>query len=138
MYKTNGKRHYVRIHGQNLAWEQTLPQNAAIDGNGGPIKLSGINGAIEVIARTDGAVTLADTKTLTITLRHSDDGDTWSDLATLVSLTASGGSGAVKADIELGRFVPPSTVKRFCKAVIATTDATVTGSVDVIPTYLAR
>ncbi|KAA1057160.1 Bbp16 family capsid cement protein [Azospirillum argentinense] len=138
MYKVNGLPHFVDIHGQNFARAQTLPQNASADGNGGGIELSGINGAVEAVARVNTAVTIADTKALTIKLQHSADGSAWSDLGTVYTLTASGGNGALAAGTELGRFALPSTVRRFVKAVITTTDAAAAGKVDVIPAYLPR
>ncbi|MFC5355659.1 Bbp16 family capsid cement protein [Azospirillum himalayense] len=138
MYKVNGLPHFVDIHGQNFAKAQTLPQNTSADGNGGAIELSGINGAVEAVARINTAVTIADTKALTIKLQHSADGSSWTDLGTIYSLTAAGGNGALAAGVELGRFALPSTVRRYVKAVITTTDAAATGKVDVIPAYLPR
>ncbi|AWJ91417.1 hypothetical protein Sp245p_16355 (plasmid) [Azospirillum baldaniorum] len=138
MYKVNGLRHYVDIHGQNFAKAQTLPQNTSADGNGGGVELSGINGAVEAVARVNTAVTIANAATLTIKLQHSADGTSWSDLGTVYTLAASGGNGALAADTELGRFALPSTVRKFVKAVITTTDAAASGKVDVIPVYLPR
>lgn len=138
MYKVDGLTNYQRIHGQGLANAQPLPQNASADGNEGPLKLSGTLGAVEVVVRANTALTIADTKTLTVKLQHRDGADAFADLATVVSLTASGGSGAIAADAELGRFALPSTVKTDVKAVIITTDAAAAGTLDVIPTYLPR
>ncbi|NUB27733.1 hypothetical protein [Azospirillum brasilense] len=138
MYKVNGLRHYVDIHGQNFAKAQTLPQNTSADGNGGGVELSGINGAVEAVARVNTAVTIADTKALTIKLQHSTDGSSWVDLGTVYTLTAASGNGSLAADTELGRFALPSTVRKFVKAVITTTDAAAAGKVDVIPVYLPR
>lgn len=138
MYKVNGLKHYVDINGQNFAKAQALPQNTSADGSGGGIELSGINGAIEALARVNTAVTIADTKALTIKLQHSADGSSWTDLGTIYSLTAAGGNGSLAADTELGRFALPSTVRRYVKAVITTTDAAAAGKVDVIPVYLPR
>jgi len=137
MYKVNGLTNYQRIHGQGLATAQTLPQNASVDGNEGPLKLSGILGAVEVVVRANTALTIADTKTLSVKVQHRDGADSYTDLGT-VSFTASGGSGAMAADTELGRFALPSTVKADVKVVISTTDAAAAGKIDVIPTYLPR
>lgn len=138
MYKVNGLTNYQRIHGQGLVNAQTLPQNASADGNEGPLKLSGTMGAVEVVVRASTALTIADTKTLTVKLQHRDGADAFADLGTVVSLTATGGSGAIAADTELGRFALPSTVKADVKAVITTTDAAAAGKIDVIPIYLPR
>lgn len=139
MYKVNGLKHYADIHGQNLAKAQALPVNTSADGNGGAVMLGGINGAVEILARVNTAVTIADTKALTITVQHSDsEASGFTTLGTVYTLTAAGGSGALAADTELGRFALPSTVKQYVKAVITTTDAAAAGKVDVIPVYLPR
>lgn len=136
MYKTNGRRHYQRIHGQDLADAQTVPQNDTWTGTA--IKLSGTLGAVEVVARVHTALAIADTKTITVKLRHAAADLNYSDLATLYTLTAAGGNGAIAADTELGRFVLPSNVKENVLATITTDDAAATGKVDIIPTYLPR
>ena len=139
MYKVNGLKHYVDINGQNLAKAQTLPANTSADGNGGAVFLGGINGAVEVLARVNTAVTIADTKVLTIKVQHSDSASSgFTDLATVYTITAAAGSGSLAKDTELGRFALPSTVKDYVKAVITTTDAAAAGKVDVIPVYMPR
>ena len=138
MYKVNGLPHFVDIHGQNFAAAQALPQNTSSDGNGGGIELSGIIGAVEAVARGNTAVTIADTKALTIKLQHSNDGSSYADLGTIYTLTAASGSGSLAAGTELGRFALPSTVRKYVKAVITTTDSSAAGKVDVIPAYLPR
>lgn len=139
MYKLDGLKHHVDIHGQNLAKAQTLPQNTSANGNGGAVFLGGILGAVEILARVHAAVTIADTKAITIKVQHSDSEDSgFADLATVYTLTAADGSGALAKDTELGRFALPSSVKDYVKAVITTTDAAAAGKVDVIPVYLPR
>lgn len=139
MYKVNGLKNYVDIYGQNLAKAQSLPQNTSADGNGGAVMLGGISGAVEILARINTAVTVADTKVLTIKVQHSDsESSGFADLGTVYTLTASSGSGSLAADTELGRLALPSTVKNYVKAVITTTDASAAGKVDVIPVYLPR
>lgn len=139
MYKVNGLTNYVDIYGQNLAKAQTLPQNTSADGNGGAVMFGGILGAVEIVARVNTAVTIADTKVLTVAVQHSNsEGSGFTALGTVYTLTAASGSGALAVDTELGRFALPSTVKDFVKAVITTTDASAAGKIDVIPVYLPR
>lgn len=139
MYKINGLRNYVDINGQNLAKAQTLPQNTSADGNGGAVFLGGILGAVEILVRVNSAITIADTKALTVKVQHSDSASSgFVDLATVYTITAASGSGSLAKDTELGRFALPSTVKDYVKAVITTTDAAAAGKVDVIPVYLPR
>lgn len=138
MYKINGMTNYVQVYGQGLATAQAVPQAATVDGNEGPIRAGGTQGAIEVIVRANTAITLADTKTLTVKLQHRSGTAPFSDLATVVALTAAAGSGAIARNTELGRYVLPGTTGDEVKAVISTTDPVVTGKIDVIPTYQAR
>lgn len=138
MYKVNGLTNYVQVHGEGLATAQTLPQNTTLDGNGGPIRAGGTQGAVEVIVRAHTALSIADGKTLTVRLLHRSGSAAFTDLATVVSLTASGGSGAIARDAELGRFVLPGTTGNEVKAVIATTDPAASGQIDILPTYQAR
>jgi hypothetical protein len=139
MYKKDDDlRHHAQVYGQSLANAQTLPTNTSADGNEGPVKVSGLMGGIEVLVRANTAITIADTKALTVKLQHRDGSDAFADLATVYTITAAAGSGAIAKGTELGRFALPSTVKDEIKAVITTTDASAAGKIDVIPTYLPR
>ena len=139
MYKKDdGLPHVMQVHGQSLANAQTLPQNDSADGNEGPIKVGGALGSFEILARVNAAITIADTKALTVKLQHRDGSDAFVDLGTVYTITAAGGSGALAKGAELGRFALPSTVKEEIKAVITTTDAAAAGKIDVLPVYLPR
>ncbi|KAF0146663.1 MAG: hypothetical protein FD153_10 [Rhodospirillaceae bacterium] len=144
MYSTgNGLRHYVTVYGQRLAYEMDLPKNTKGAGNEGPIKAYGINGSLEIVARVNEDIRIADGKKLTITLEHSDTGDKtkpeeWATLGTLYTLTAGGGNGSLKKDTELDRFPLKSTVKRYLRAQIETDDAAASGKLDILPVYLPR
>lgn len=136
MYKIDGLTHYMNVYGENLADAQALPQNTTWTGPA--VKLAGTLGGIEVVARAHTALTVADTKTVTVKLQHAGSDLDYADLVTLYTLTASGGSGAIAKNTELGRFVLPSDVKTNVRAVVTTDDAAATGALDVIPTYLPR
>lgn len=129
--------HTLKVHGQYLAKEQALPQNGTADGNGAVLDLTGTMGGVEIVARIAGDVTLADTKTMTIGLKQSADGEAWEGLATLFTLTSDGGDSLAEGTV-LGRFVLPTDVEPNVKATLTTDDAAVTGSVSVYPHYLAR
>lgn len=131
-------KHELTVAGQHLAEEQTLPQNASADGNGGAFDFAGTNGAIEIVVKVGAtAIGLADTKVLIVKLQHADGDDAMADLATIYSKTASGAT-TLAAGTELARYVLPSTVKDRVKAVLTTTDAAATGKITVSPVYLAR
>lgn len=138
MYKIDGLPHYVDIYGQNLAKAQAVPQNTSADGNGGAVEFSGINGAVEVVARVYEDVEIASTKVLTIKVQHSDEeGSGFSDLGTVFTETMSTTTTFASGHV-LGRFALPSHIKDYAKAVISSTDAGASGKLDVIPTYLPR
>lgn len=136
MYKIDGLTHYMNVYGENLANAQALPQNTTWTGTA--VKLAGTLGGIEVVARAHTALNVADTKTVTIKLRHAGSDLVYSDLVTLYTHTAAAGSGAKPKNTELGRFVLPSDAKVNVLATIVTDDAAATGQVDIIPTYLPR
>jgi len=141
MYKLDdGLPFYQRVYGQDLALKQSLPQSKKEKGNKGPIEVDGINGSLEILARANADVTIADGKKLTITLEHSDTGKDadWNVLGTLYTLTASSGSGLLKKGVELDRFPLKSTVKRYLRAQIETDDGSASGTLDIIPVYLPR
>jgi len=131
-------KHTLAVHGEYLAKDHDLPQNASEDGNGAVLDVSGSLGGVEVVAEAAAEITLADTKTLTISLEHKDDADAaYVALGTVYGLTSDGGD-TIAAGTELGRFVPPSDVKENLKAVLATDDAAASGKVSVYTSYLAR
>ena len=91
MYRTDATYdHFAKVYGESLADAQALPQNTTW--NGDPVKLNTGMGSFEIVCRVHGAVTLADTKTLTIKLQHAGSDLSYSDLATLYSITSSGGT----------------------------------------------
>lgn len=131
-------KHTLSVDREYLAKDQALPQNTAIDGNGAVLDLRGSMGGVEIVARAASALSIADTKSLTITLQHKAEGGAYADLGEVFAVTA-GEAAWTAADGEiLGRFVPATDVKEHLKVVLATTDAAASGSVSVLPTYLAR
>lgn len=120
-----------------LAKAQTLPQNTSADGNGGSFQLSDTMASVEVIAAVNAEVTLADTKVLSVKLQDSADNSSFADLETLYTLTSDGGD-VLAAGTVLGRFIIPTTARRYVKAVLVSDDAALTGKVDVFAVYLPR
>ncbi len=53
-------KHTLSVDGQYLAKEQSLPQNASADGNGGVLALRGRRGGVELVARAQD-ISIADT-----------------------------------------------------------------------------
>lgn len=128
----------VKFGDDYLAKAQSVPQNTSADGNGGVFQYLGqAQGSIEIVAKVNTQIGLADTKVLTVKLQHSDDNSSFTDLATLYTKTASGAE-TIAAGTELARYIVPTNAKRYIKAVLTTTDATGTGKVDIFTVYLAR
>lgn len=121
-----------------LALDQTIPSATSADGNGGSFDLGNTQGSLEVVAEV-GSVALAitDTKVFSIKLYDSADDSSFAELATVYSLTAAGGNGAIAAGTELGKLIVPSNARRYVKAVL-TTDNADTGKVNVFFTYVPR
>lgn len=132
--------HELKVYGQYLAKEQALPLNTSADGNGAVLDLSGIQGAVEVVAKVTSEITISDTKVLTIKLQDKDDDGSYADLGIVHQATysSSGGANVVAADTVLGRFVLPTDTKRNLKAVLTTDDAAAAGAVSVYPRFLGR
>ncbi len=127
----------LKVHGEYLAKEQALPQNTSADGNGVSRDLSGTLGGVEIVAEVAADITLADTKTLTVSLMDQPDGGSFEELGKLAGVTASGVTTLTAGTI-LGRFVIPTDAGTMVKAVITTDDSAASGSLSVYPHYLAR
>ena len=129
---------FLKAEEDFLAKAQSLPQNDSADGNGGVFDLEGTLSSVEIIAEVNSEITIADTKSLSIKLQHSDDGETYSDLQTLYALTSDGGD-TIEAETQLGnRYTLPVDVKPYLKAVLTTDDAAAAGKVDIFQHYVAR
>ena len=131
-------KHTLSVDGEYLAKDQALPQNASADGNGAVLDLRGSMGGVEIVARAASALSIADTKSLTITMQHKAEDGAYADLGEVFGVTAAGGAWTAAEGEILGRFVPATDVEENLKVVLTTTDAAASGAVSVLPTYLAR
>ena len=132
-------KHTLSVDGEYLAKEQSLPQNTSADGNGVALDLRGSMGGVEIVARATDDISIAATKSLSITLQHKDEGGAYADLGEVFAVTAGAEDAWTAESGEiLGRFVPATDVKEHLKVVLATDDAAASGAVSVLPTYLAR
>ncbi|WP_461210081.1 hypothetical protein [Desulfocurvus sp. DL9XJH121] len=129
--------HILKVHGQYLAKEQDVPADAEADGNGPEMDFSGTLGGVEILAVAATDLALADGATLAVRLEHADKGGDFETLGQVCAVTASGAL-TIEAGEVLGRFIPPTSAKARTKAVLATDDATATGTLSVFPHYLAR
>lgn len=129
--------HDLKFYGQYLAKAQSLPQNDSADGNGGEFHLAELQGGIEIVVKVNSAITLADTKVLSVKLQHKASGGSYADLATIYSKTASGAT-TLAAGTVLARYILPTDTADLLKAILTTTDASAAGKLDVYPRLLAR
>jgi hypothetical protein len=122
-----------------LAEEQSIATTA--DGNGGSQEFSGTLGGIQIVAEVTSEITLTqvDSGEFTLALKHSDDDDTFTSLATLYNQAADGSADeTIEEGTILERFVLPSDTKRYVQATITNNAGTVEGKVSIYPEYLAR
>lgn len=136
---------YNHDNKEYLAQATALPSNTNVDGkdsSGNVItKFVGKGqGALAVKIVVNTALTIADTKSLTIKIKDSADGVTYADFATIFSQTASGTNmTAIAVGTVLGEeFVLPPSMNKYVKVNIATTDTGTTGKFDIYLRYLAR
>ena len=115
----------------------TVPQNTNTVGSANLV--GGAQAALEIVVEAKTALAIADTKNINIKLTASDtEGGTFTDLVTLYDLTAAGGNGAIVAGTILGRYVYKPSDPLWTKAVVSTTDAAATGTVDAYVRYISR
>ena len=133
----DGLKHDGYLEEDKIYWAraQTLPQNTNADGNGGAIEASGVQGGIECIVRCSTAISIADTKTLTIKMLDGASASSMSDVPELdpfFTVTASGAAQTYAVGDELARITLPTNIRRYTKVNITTDDAAASGAVDVI------
>lgn len=123
-----------------LAKDQDVPDNTSVDGNGGSLDLGNFQQAsLEVVAKVGSVgLDISDTFALTIALHDSADNSSFAALGTVYTITAAAGSGVKAIGTVLGKLLIPSSVRRYVKAVITTTDASASGKVDVFLTHVPR
>lgn len=113
-----------------LFQDTTVPANTTT--TGGANLIGGTNGQLEIIAVAKTAIAVADTKIITVKIAGSDtEGGSFTDVATLFGLTATGGSGAIPAGTVLGSYIITPENPLWYKAVAITDDAGATGTLDV-------
>lgn len=121
-----------------LALDQTVPSNTSADGNGGSFDLGNTEGSLEVVAEVGSvALGITDTKVFSVKLHDSADNSSFTELATVYTITAAAGSGVIAAGTVLGELIIPSNARRYVKAILTTNNAD-TGKVNVFLTYLPR
>ena len=122
--------------GSMLFQDEAIPQNTSI--TSAALPLAKVQGGIELVVVAETAINLADTKSITITLKHAPlKGGTFVDVHILYTVTASGAT-VIPAGTELGRFVPHSKVNTYISAVMSSTDAAVTGTVTLYGKMVVR
>lgn len=130
--------HIQRAYGEYYASGQTVPANDQADGNVGALENSGAMGGIEVVAVAKTAIILSSAKQLQIAIyQRTSTSYSYTLLGTPVLYTASPTKTWAAGDV-IGRFVLPSDAQKYTKAVLATDDAAVSGTIDVFPSLLPR
>ncbi len=130
--------HQLRIHGEHLASNQTLPKNTRVTGNGGGQRAGSLMGAAEIVMRASAKVTLAAAKSVSILLEDSDENTTFAAVPVLFKFTNGASAATWEAGEAVGRLPLPSNVRRYVRIALETDDAAASGSVDVNFDYLPR
>ena len=89
-----------------LSSSQAVPQNTNADGDEGSKRINGSLGALQIVVKCKTAITLAASKTLTLTVKDSADDSSFSTIVTEEIATGSGLTYA--ADDVIARLAIPS------------------------------
>ncbi len=127
--------HALKSNDQYLAKAQPLPHNTSVQGNKGTQNFSGTLGNVELLLTTEEEITLASGNSMTVTLEHSSDSISYTELGRLINLS---GEKTIAPRTILGRFIPPTNTKKYTRAVITCTGPAATGRINIYPHYLAR
>lgn len=113
----------------HLADDQTVPQAASEDGNGGELEAE-VNR--EYVARVDTEITIAEGETLTVSLEGADEeSGSYSEVKELYSESSSDGDLVIEAGEILGRYRWNKDDPKWLKLVMSTTDSSASGSLSV-------
>ncbi len=116
-----------------FATAQTMPQNTSVDGDEGTKYYeSGDMGsyAVFIVVTTDFLI--ADGKTFSVKLQHRNGTDSFADLDTIFTYSASGADWEPTAEtVLLAGYILPLDTKEDIKAVITTDDVAATGAFDI-------
>ena len=128
----------LRVYGEYLAKDQTMPANTKVMGNGGNQLAGGQLGAAEIIITAASAVTLAAAKSLTLSLETGTDDTFFVAMPVTFKLTCGANAKTWGQGDIIGRLALPSDCERYVRAFVATDDATASGKFDVTFAYLPR
>lgn len=130
--------HMLRIHGCHLATAQTLPCNTNAVGNGGARSVGGLLSGVEMVMIAASDVAIGASKSITLSMEDSADKITFTAVpVTCRRMASSSGQAWKKGDV-IARLPVPSDCKEYIRVIIATDDASASGSVDVLFDYMPR
>lgn len=128
----------LRVYGEYLAKEQSIPTNGEQEGNQGAGKAGSMLGAGELVLAAAGEVRIANGKTLRVKLTGSKDNKVFSTLPVSFSKQASSNSMQFSSGEVMARLPLASDTPSFVKVIIGTNDSGASGSVDAFFEYLPR
>ena len=114
----------------------TVPQNTSVTGTSVKTGAGGQLGACMVVVQADTAISIDDTKAITMTVTDSSDNSSFVAIGGK-TLTSSGATTYGAGDV-LFEFVLPENVRAYTNVTVATTDAAATGKFSAFVSYLAR
>jgi hypothetical protein len=127
----------LKINKEQYFINEALPQNTSKNSQAISTGTKGALGSFCVKAVVEDEVALADTKTLSITLQDSADGENFADVVTLYEMTADGAE-TIEAGQVLCEYVMAPAIRRWTRVAVVTDDAAATGSISAYPRYMPR
>lgn len=129
--------HTLRVHGETFGDKVVLPKNTTLALTG-IVRCGASMGGLEVVVVAESPVTITATKAITLTLQHSDDGATYTDVPVRLERPCPAGDNAFVVKDVIGRLPLPSNCKQYVKATLGTTDTAAAGDVTVMLSLLPR
>ncbi|EPR42724.1 hypothetical protein dsx2_2641 [Desulfovibrio sp. X2] len=128
-------KNYLKQSGEYLAAAQVLPLNTNADGNGGAKEFNGSMGGVEIAVLANIDISIATTKSITVTVLDSADNVTFTAVSARTK-TAGASAMTFKAGDPVMFVGLPSDLRKYSKVNIATTDTGAVGKVDVVLNFL--
>jgi len=115
----------------------TVPANTNTDSTALRTEVEAIQGAQSVYVKVDTDIVITDTKVVTVIVEDSADNITFTQLAELYTVTASGETTLDAGGI-LAQYVLPDNAKAYTRLNVATDDTGVVGKLTAYLRYLPR
>ena len=104
--------------------KKAVPKNTDETSSG--LEVGGSNSALEIIFDVTTKIEITATKALTVKVEHSDDNDTYTELATVYTATSPSDIDVCEGWL---RYTLPVNVKKYARVKVTTNDGSAVGAV---------